>query len=50
MEVDDEASGRREIVKHLFQVDDVLGNGADDDEGVVSVLEDRAGEVVNEGV
>jgi hypothetical protein len=50
VEVDDEASGRREIVKHLFKVGNMFRDGTDDDEGVISILEDRTGEVVNKRV
>jgi hypothetical protein len=50
VEVDDEASGRREIVKHLFKVGNMFRDGTDDDEGVISILEDRTGEVINQGV
>jgi hypothetical protein len=50
MEVNSETRGRGEGVEDPFQVDDMLGNGPDDDEGIISILEDGTGEIIDKRV
>ena len=45
-----EARSRGEGVKDIFKIDDMSGNGMDDDEGVISVLENQARKVVDQRV
>jgi hypothetical protein len=50
VEVDGKPSSSREIVQDTLQISHMLRNSADDDEGVIGVLEDRARKVVDQGV
>jgi hypothetical protein len=50
MEIDGETGGRREIIKDLFEVRNMLGDSPDDDKGVISVLKDGARKVIDERV
>jgi hypothetical protein len=48
MKIDGKAHGRGEIIENTFQVNDMLRDGTDDDEGVIGILKDRARKVVNQ--
>jgi hypothetical protein len=50
VEVDSQASVRGESVKGSFKVGNMLGDGPDDDEGIISILENRTRKVVDQGV
>jgi hypothetical protein len=48
VKVDGKTSGSGEGVQKRFKVVNMLRNSADDDEGVVSILENRAGEIIHQ--
>ena len=50
MKVYIEPGGRREGIKNGFQVRNMLGVSSNDDEGIVSILKNRTGEVVDKWV
>jgi hypothetical protein len=50
MEVYSETSGSREVVESLLEVRDVVGNGTDNDESVVGILQDGTRKVVHKRV
>jgi hypothetical protein len=50
VEVDGEASCCREIVKSRFKIDDMVRDSADDDQGIISVLKNRARKIIDKGV
>jgi hypothetical protein len=50
VEVDSQAGGRREGIQGSFKVGNMLGDGPDDDEDIISVLENRARKIIDQGV
>jgi hypothetical protein len=50
VEIDDETSGRQEAVQDSLEICNMLRDGPDDNEGIISVLKDSAGEVVDKRV
>jgi hypothetical protein len=48
--VDGKTRGSREVIQNLFEIGNVLRDSANDYEGIVSILENRAREVVHQGV
>jgi hypothetical protein len=50
MEIYGKTSCRREVIKSKLEVGDVVRDSADDNQSVISILEDRTGEVINQGV
>jgi hypothetical protein len=50
VKIDSEPNSGSEFVKNIFKIGNVFRDGANDNEGVVGVLEDRTGEVFNKRV
>jgi hypothetical protein len=50
VEVDGEAGCSREIVESRFKIGDMVRDSADDDQGIVSVLKDRARKIIDKRV
>jgi hypothetical protein len=50
VEIDDETGGRREAIQDSLEICNMLRDGPDDNEGIISVLKDSAGEVVDKRV
>jgi hypothetical protein len=50
VEIDDETGGRREAIQESLEICNMLRDGPDDNEGIIGILKDRAGEVVDKRV
>jgi hypothetical protein len=50
VEIDGQAGSGREIIKHLLKIGNMVRDSANDNEGVIGILEDGAGEVIHQGV
>jgi hypothetical protein len=48
--IDIETRGSREVTKKGLEVTDVSQNGANDDKGVIRILENRERKIINKGV
>jgi hypothetical protein len=47
VEIDGEAGSRVEIVKPFFEVGDLPRNGTNDDKGIIHILKNMVGKVVD---
>ena len=50
MKINDETSGARKGVEEIFQVGNMLRDGTNDNEHVISVLQNGAREIIHERV
>jgi hypothetical protein len=50
VKIDDQARGSREVVENSFEVGDMFRDSPNDNEGIISILENGAGKVINQRV